>query len=115
MTGYKRGDLVLAIFPNSDRLTFKKRPVLVLQNESIQTYFSQTIVAPITSNQGRVSPAMLPVRVGSPEHKAMGLLTDSVINLETLTTLEPREIARKIGACGPLLDFDPPLRVLLGL
>jgi mRNA interferase MazF len=114
MTVYKRGDVVLAIFPNSDRITFKKRPVLVVQNESVPTFLGQTIVAPITSNQGRVSPAMLPVKAGSPEHKSMGLVSDSVINLETLTTLAPREIAKKIGACD-LLDFDPPLRVLLGL
>ena len=45
----------------------------------------------------------------------MGLKTDSVVNLETLTTLEPREIERKIGSCGSLLNFDPSLRVLLGL
>jgi mRNA interferase MazF len=115
MTGYKRGDVVLAIFPNSDRQTFKKRPVLVVQSESVRTYFGQTIVAPITSNQGLISPAMLPVKVGSPEHKSMGLLLDSVINLETLTTLVPREIAGKIGSCGSLLNFDPPLRALLGL
>jgi hypothetical protein len=56
-----------------------------------------------------------PVKVGSPEHKSMGLLNDSVINLETLTSLKPREIEKKIGACGSLLNFDPPLRVLLGL
>ena len=115
MTGYKRGDVVLAIFPNSDRQTFKKRPVLVVQSESALTHFDQTIVAPITSHQGRVSPAMLPVNVGSPEHKSMGLLNDSVVNLETLTTLKPREIEKKIGTCGSLLNFDPPLRVLLGL
>jgi mRNA interferase MazF len=115
MTGYKRGDVVLAIFPNSDRQTFKKRPVLVVQNESVRTHFGQTIVAPITSNQGRVSPAMLPVKVGSPEHRSMGLLSDSVINLETLTALKAREIEKKIGACGSLLNFDPSLRVLLGL
>ena len=115
MTGYKRGDVVLAIFPNSDRQTFKRRPVLVVQNESVQTQLGHTIVAPITSNQRRVSPAMLTVKAGSPEHRSMGLKTDSVVNLETLTTLEPREIERKIGSCGSLLNFDPSLRVLLGL
>jgi mRNA interferase MazF len=97
MTGYKRGDVVLAIFPNSDRQTFKKRPVLVVQNESVQTHFGQTIVAPITSNLGRVSPAMLPVKVGSPEHKSMGLLSDSVINLETLTALSRERSKRKLA------------------
>jgi mRNA interferase MazF len=115
MTGYKRGDVVLAIFPHSDRQTFKKGPVLVLQNESVPTYFGQTIVAPITSNQGRVSPALLPVNAGSPEYKSMGLLSDSVINLETLTTLKAREIEKKIGACQSLLDVDPALTTLLGL
>src|ERR1035438_1905248 len=94
MTGYKRGDVVLAIFPNSDRQTFKKRPVLVVQNESVQTHFGQTIVAPITSNLGRVSPAMLPVKVGSPEHKSMGLLSDSVINLRS----EERRVGKECRA-----------------
>jgi len=112
---YKRGDVVLVLFPNSDRRTAKKRPALVLQNEAVQTHFGQTIVAPITSNQHRISPAMLPVKLGTREAVAMGLRTDSVINLESPAALEAREIHRKIGSCRSVLDFDIPLRGLLGL
>ena len=115
MTPYRRGDVLLVRFPNSDRQTFKKRPVLVVQNENVPTHFGQTIVAPITSNQKRMSPAMMPVKHGSPECSAMGLLQDSVINLETLTALQSREIEKRIGSCGSLLNFDQPLRDLLGL
>ena len=112
---YKRGDVVLVLFPNSDRRTAKKRPALVLQNEAVQTHFGQTIVAPITSNQHRNSPSMRPVKLGTPEAGAMGLRTDSVINLESPAALEAREIDKKIGSCRSVLDFDPPLRDLLGL
>jgi mRNA interferase MazF len=112
---YKRGDVVLVLFPNSDRRTVKKRPALVLQNETVQTHFGQTIVAPITSNLHRSSPVMLPVKLGSPEAVAMGLRTDSVINLESPAALEAREIDKKIGSCRSILNFDPQLRELLGL
>lgn len=58
---------------------------------------------------------MLPVKLGTHEALAMGLRTDSVINLETPAALEAREIHKKIGSCRSVLDFNPPLRNLLGL
>lgn len=50
MTTYKRGDVILVRFPNSDLVTYKKRPALVVQDENIDTGLNQWLVAMITSN-----------------------------------------------------------------
>ena len=49
MTIYRRGDVVLVRFPNSDLVTYKKRPALVEQDETVDTGLSQRLVAMITS------------------------------------------------------------------
>jgi len=49
MTGLKRIDLVLVLFPNSDLVAFKRRPALVVQADNLQTGLSQTIITMITS------------------------------------------------------------------
>ena len=41
----KRGDIVLVLFPNSDLLTAKKRPALIVQRDNLQTEIPQIIVA----------------------------------------------------------------------
>src|SRR5690349_2566174 len=45
MTGCKRGDVVLVLFPNSDLLTFKKRPALVVQADNLAKGLPQAIIA----------------------------------------------------------------------
>ncbi len=55
MTNYKRGDIVLVLFPNSDLQTFKKRPALIVQADDLQTNLPQVIVALITSNMTRAN------------------------------------------------------------
>ena len=47
---YKRGDVVLLLFPHSDLLTAKRRPALIVQSDEIDTGIPQKIVAMITSN-----------------------------------------------------------------
>ena len=37
MTGLKRGDVVLVLFPNSDLVTFKRRPALVVEADNLDT------------------------------------------------------------------------------
>jgi mRNA interferase MazF len=37
MTGLKRGYVVLVLFPNSDLVTFKRRPVLVVEANELDT------------------------------------------------------------------------------
>ena len=46
---YKRGDIVLVLFPNSDLRLAKRRPALVVQADSLNTGLPQTIAALITS------------------------------------------------------------------
>jgi mRNA interferase MazF len=47
---YKRGDVVLVIYPDSTLKTYKQRPALVVQADGITTGLPQRIVAMITSN-----------------------------------------------------------------
>lgn len=49
----QRGDIVLAIFPDSSRRTGKPRPALVIQANDLKTGLAQTVVAMITSNLSR--------------------------------------------------------------
>ena len=58
---YKRGDVVLVLYPNSDLRTAKTRPALMVQADNLQTGLPQVIVAMITS---RLFRANHPSRVG---------------------------------------------------
>jgi mRNA interferase MazF len=53
MTNYKKGDVILALFPDSNLQTAKKRPVLIVQADELKTNLPQVIVAMITSNLSR--------------------------------------------------------------
>jgi mRNA interferase MazF len=44
---YRRGDVVLVLFPNSDLRTAKLRPALIVQADELQTGLPQLIVAMI--------------------------------------------------------------------
>ena len=44
MTTYKRGDVILVKFPYSDLVRYKKRPALVVQDETVETGLSQRVV-----------------------------------------------------------------------
>ncbi len=46
----KRGDVVLVLFPRSDRLGWNRRPALVVQANDLSTGLSQYVLAMITSN-----------------------------------------------------------------
>lgn len=52
---YKRGDVVLVLYPNSDLRTAKTRPALIVQANNLQTGLSQVIVAMITSRLFRAN------------------------------------------------------------
>jgi mRNA-degrading endonuclease toxin of MazEF toxin-antitoxin module len=52
---YKRGDVVLILYPNSDLRTAKTRPALIVQANNLQTGLSQVIVAMITSRLFRAN------------------------------------------------------------
>jgi mRNA interferase MazF len=84
MTGSKRGDVVVVRYPNSDLLTYKKRPALVVQADDVDTGINQTVVALVTTNLRRTGPTRVQFNKASAEGRAMGLLGDSVVVTDTL-------------------------------
>ena len=57
----RRGDIVLVLFPDSNLLTSKRRPALVVQSDGKVSDLPQTIVAMITSNMSRAGfPSSVP-------------------------------------------------------
>lgn len=104
MTPYKRGDVVLVLYPNADLRTAKKRPALVIQSDKVQTGLDQRVVAMITSNLSRTGSTRVTFTKGSPEGREMGLLADSVLVTDNLATVLDREIDQVIGRC-PMMDL----------
>ena len=102
---FSRGDVVLVRFPNSDQITFKKCPALVIQANDVPTALPQRIVACITSNLGRTGPTRVVVRRASVGGSAMGLLTDSCVMTDNLATVLDRDVERVIGRC-PSMDVS---------
>jgi mRNA interferase MazF len=116
MMPYSRGDVVLVLFPDSNLVTAKRRPALVVQADVLQTGLSQTIVAMITSNLTRSGhPSRVTVLRASPQGMHMGLLADSVIMTDNLATVLDVEIDRAIGRCDDMSAVDAALRITLGL
>jgi mRNA interferase MazF len=106
MTTYKRGEVILVRFPYSDLVRYKKRPALVVQDETVATGLSQRVVVQITSNLDRTGDTRVLVRKDSPNGQAMGILSDSVIVADHLVTVLPREIDKVIGRCPCMLEVD---------
>lgn len=113
--GYKRGDVVLVLFPNSNLQTAKTRPALVVQADGLQTGLSQVIVAMITSRMFRANhSSRVPVLLSAPEARHSGLLTDSVVMTDNLATIVEAAIYRGIGHL-TMTDVDKALKHTLGL
>lgn len=113
---YKRGDIVLALFPDSTLRTAKSRPTLVVQADNLATGISQTILAMITSNLSRAGhPSRITVSTGTPQGRQTGLRHDSIIMLDNLQTVFDTEIDRVIGVWPDMALVDAALRHTLGL
>lgn len=112
---YKRGDVVLVRFPNSDLRTYKKRPALVVQGDGLNTGLAQRIVALITSNLERTGPTRITIPLNHPAAQTMGLRTDSVLVADNLATVLDREIDKVIGQCPLMAQVDQALKRTLGL
>jgi len=90
-----RGDIVVAAFPYTDLSGQKRRPALIL-NEN--TAHGDVILAFIST---QVPPQLPPTSVllanTDPDFQQTGLKTDSVIRLDKLATIERRLITRRLG------------------
>ncbi len=113
--GYKRGDVVLVLFPNSDLETAKTRPALVIHADDLQSDLPQVVVCMITSRMFRAShPSRITVDAKTAEGSTSGLLTDSVIMTDNIATIADLAIARIIGKL-PMPAVDAALRHTLAL
>jgi mRNA interferase MazF len=113
---YKRGDVVLVLFPDSNLFTAKRRPALVVQDDNLNTGLAQTIVAMITSNLSRAGhPSRVTVLKSSLEGSRMGLLSDSVVMTDNLATVRDSEIDRAIGHSDDMDAINISLHHTLGL
>ena len=112
---YKRGDVVLVLYPHSDLRTAKTRPALIVQADNLQTGLSQVIVAMITSRLFRANhPSRVVVEVSTPIGQRTGLLTDSVVMTDNLATVAEVASARVIGTL-LMTDVETALRHTLKL
>lgn len=113
---YKRGDVVLVLFPDSNLQMSKRRPAIIVQADNLKTGLAQVIVAMITSNPSRLGHACrVAVSMASSRGKEMGIRTDSIIMTDNLATLALIEIDRRIGKCKDMTDVDIALRHTLKL
>jgi mRNA interferase MazF len=112
---YKRGDVVLVLFPHSNLRQAKTRPALVVQADNLQTGLSQVIVAMITSKMFRANhPSRVAVTLATADGQRSGLLADSVVMTDNLATITEAAIERVIGSL-PMQPIDAALRRTLGL
>lgn len=110
MMNYRRGDVVLVLFPDSNLRTAKRRPAVVVQADGLNTGLAQTIVAMVTSNPARAGhPSRVLVELaGDPSHPS-GLLMDSVVMTDNLATVRFTEIVRVIGHFSDMSAIDASL------
>lgn len=107
----ERGSVVLVLFPDSTLRTAKRRPALVVQADHLATTIPQVIMAMITSNIARAGhPSHVAVSLQTPEGRASGLKTDSVIMTDNLATVFETEIDRVVGRWPDRVPVDRALR-----
>ena len=112
---YKRGEVILVLFPHSDLSTAKTRPALVIQADNLQTGLPQLIVAMITTKLFRANhPSRVTIVLSTPEGQQSGLLSDSVVMTDNLATIKESEVDRRIGKL-PMMTIDVALRHTLSL
>jgi mRNA interferase MazF len=116
MTGLDRGDVILVWFPNSDLVTFKRRPGLVVQAGNLETGLPQVLVSMITSNLARRNhPSRVFISLNSSEAAEAGLRTDSIVMTDNLATILDKAIAGKLGRLKNMAPVDAALRHTLDL
>ena len=113
---YKRGDVALVLFPDSNLRTAKRRPALVIQADNLDTSLRQTIVAMITSNKSRANhPSRVTPLLNSPQGRRAHILMDSVVMTDNLATVFENEIDRVLGDLDEMSEVEAALRHTLAL
>lgn len=111
----KKGDIVLVFFPNSDLITFKKRPALVVQSDTLSREYKQKLVACITSQTSRSAAHRITVDLNSSTGKSTGLQHNSVIVTDNMATIKERDVYKVIGCFTDFTALDNSLRLVFSL
>ena len=94
----KRGEIVVVDFAAAG-MPKKVRTVLVVQADAYNRKMTNTVVAMITTNLTRASePTHLVIDITTPEGRQSGLLHQSVVNCNTLTTVRQDVVLRFLGS-----------------
>ncbi len=94
---YRRGDIYIAnLNPFKGSEQGGTRPVLVLQNNDGNYYCPTLIIAPLSS---KIKKPNLPTHFLI--KKGRGLITDSIVELEQIRTIDKCRIKRYIGKITP--------------
>ena len=112
---YRRGDVILVLFPHFDLRTAKLCPVLIIRADHLQRGLPQVIAAMVTSPLFRANhPCRVTVQRSSPEGKQSGFLTESVIMSDNLATIDESEIELVIDTFS-MTEIDRGLRHTRGM
>ena len=104
------------LFPNSNLVSSKRRPALVVQADDLNTELPQILLAMITSNMSRANhPSRVSVLLNSTEGRASGLRLDSVIMTDNIVTVFENEIDSILGTLPGMQAVDEALRYSFGL
>ncbi|MBQ3417355.1 MAG: type II toxin-antitoxin system PemK/MazF family toxin [Ruminococcus sp.] len=110
----KRGDIYYAdLSPVVGSEQGGVRPVLIVQNDVGNRYSPTVIAAAITSRQTKANlPTHIPIKA-----KNTGLLTDSVVLLEQIRTIDKRRLREKMGSVGEgsMQEINQAISVSFGL
>ena len=105
---YKQREIVLVPFPYSDLSSSKRRPVLIISNNSYNASFPDILVCVITSNLFKDQYSV----VLTDHDLEMGILPEqSVIKCHKLFTIEQTKILRRFSVVNEQ-KFDEALAVL---
>ncbi len=97
MMTFKQGDIILVWFPDSNLLTAKKRPAIVLQANNLKTKINQLIIGMITSNLERKGhESRIFIDINTEIGQKTGLLSNSVIMTDNIATIRLSEIYKKL-------------------
>lgn len=103
-------------FPNSNLVSSKRRPALVVQADNLATGLSQILLAMITSNLNRANHlSRVFIDLNSSEEKASGLRLDSIIMTDNIVTVLEAEIDSILGNLPGMNAVDDALRHSFGL
>jgi len=111
---YRRGDVVVVIWPNVDRKTYKQRPALIVQADNLNTGLRTRLCAIITTTP-RTGDTCIQVAQRSVAGQQMSLQGDSVIMTDQLLVVPEPEIKKAIGRCTIMAQVDATLRKTLAL